>query len=133
MGSTPRLKPPPELGPCEAAHFVDLVTALPATHFQPCDLPLLCRYCEAIVLAERAAVELRDGPAVIDGKPSPWISIHATATKTMLGLSLRLRLSPQARIPNQPRRSGAVSYYERAALEGHAIEAPPPRGSPWTP
>jgi hypothetical protein len=55
--------------------FVDLVAASSADHFRPSDLPLLCRYCEAIDLAERAARELRKG-AVVNGRASPWLVVQ---------------------------------------------------------
>jgi phage terminase small subunit len=77
--------------------FVDLVTACEPQHFRPADLPLLVRYVEACVLADQAAEQLRLG-AVIDGKPSPWITIQEKAVRAMVALSMRLRLSPQSRI-----------------------------------
>jgi hypothetical protein len=122
-GASARLRPPAELGERERAIFLDIVTSLPPAHFQPCDAPLLCRYVEAAALAERAAAALRDGPAVmVDGKPSPWVTVHGASVKAMLGLSLKLRLSPQARAPNTPRRPVRVSVYERMQLEAPDAE-----------
>jgi len=69
-------------------------------------------------LAEQAAAALGNHGAVVDGKPSPWIAIHGQQIKALLGLSLKLRLNPQARAPNTPRRPVHVSYYERMELEG---------------
>jgi hypothetical protein len=65
-------------------------------HFQQSDLPLLCRYVEASILAERAAEQLREAP-VVDGKPSPWLVVQEKSLRTLTALSMRLRLSPQAR------------------------------------
>jgi phage terminase small subunit len=118
-GAPPRLTPPPELGERERVIFLDLVTSLPANHFAPSDVPLLARYCEAAALAERAALALRDAPMTVDGRPNPLITVHGGAVKSLLGLSLKLRLSPQARTPNQPRRPVRVSVYERMALEAN--------------
>ena len=36
--------------------------------------------------------------AVINGKPSPWITVQEKAVRAMVALSMRLRLSPQSRI-----------------------------------
>jgi phage terminase small subunit len=73
------------------------VTGCDADHFRQTDLPLLSRYCEAAILAEQAALELRNG-AVVDGKPSPWIVIQEKSVRAMVALSMRLRLSPQSRL-----------------------------------
>jgi hypothetical protein len=67
-----------------------------SNHFRQTDVPLLARYCEAAVLAEKAALELRSG-AVADGKPSPWIVVQEKSVRAMVALSMRLRLSPQSR------------------------------------
>jgi len=97
--------------------FGDIVSACNPGHFHACDLPLLARYCEAAALGDLAAVELRKG-AVIDGKPSPWIVVQEKAVRAMVALSMRLRLSPQARQPhNAGRRPPPASYYERMALD----------------
>jgi hypothetical protein len=77
--------------------FVDLVAASDPEHFRSSDLPLLVRYVESIVLADRAASELRKG-AVVKGKTSPWLAIQRETIKAMVALSIRLRLSPQSRI-----------------------------------
>ena len=96
-GKPKRLEPPTSLSDVERKLFIDLVTACDATHFRPSDLPLLCRYCEAAVLAEQAAQELRRG-AIEDGKPSAWITVQEKTVRAMVALSMRLRLSPQSRI-----------------------------------
>ncbi len=117
-GIPSRLSPPSHLGARESALFLDLVLSLPSAHFQPSDLPLLCRFVECTALAEQAAAALADNGAVVDGKPSPWIAIHGQMVKALIGLSLKLRLNPQARQPNTPRRRVHASYYERMQLEG---------------
>ena len=91
-----RLRPPPSLAEPEAKLFKQIISNCAHDHFRQSDLPLLCRYCEASVLAERAAQQLREAP-VVDGKPSPWLPVREKAVREMTALSMRLRLSPQAR------------------------------------
>ena len=100
-GSPPRLEPPASLSPPERQLFIDLVAAVDRKHFRSSDLPLLCRYVEAAVLAEQAAKELRENGAVIDRKPSGWLVVQEKCVRAMTALSLRLRLSPQARLSNR--------------------------------
>src|SRR5262245_65982032 len=73
-GKGPRLEPPASLSEAERSVFVDLVTACDPDHFRASDLPLLVRYTESIVLAVRAALELRMG-AVVKGKSSQWLAV----------------------------------------------------------
>lgn len=95
--SPPRLNPPASLSEAEQSLFIELVAANAPEHFRPSDLPLLARYCEATVLAEQAARELRHG-AVVGGKVSPWLTVQEKAIRAAVALSMRLRLSPQSRI-----------------------------------
>jgi hypothetical protein len=104
--------PPPHLPERAREVFVDLVLANKPDYFTASDLPLLCRYSEAAAMAERAAAAMAKTP-IVDGKASPWIAIHGQMTKAMTGLSMRLRLSPQARQPNRPTRPVQISYYDR--------------------
>jgi phage terminase small subunit len=103
-----QLQPPGSLSEAERKVFIDIVTACEPQHFRPADLPLLVRYVEACVLADQAAEQLRDG-AVIDGKPSPWITVQEKAVRAMVALSMRLRLSPQSRI--DPKTLGRQQIY----------------------
>lgn len=102
-----RLRPPSSLAEPEAKLFRQIIANCAHDHFRESDLPLLCRYCEASVLAERAAQQLREAP-VVDGRPSPWLPVREKATRELVALSMRLRLSPQARskghtLPVKPR------------------------------
>jgi phage terminase small subunit len=124
-----RLKPPPELTDTARKVFLDIVAATEPRHFHPSDLPLLCRYCEATALAQQAEAALASAGAVIDGAASPWVAILGQQTKTLQGLSMRLRLSPQARQPNNPKRLPSVSYYDRMKLEHGDAPLPPLRPS----
>ena len=114
-GSPPRLEPPASLSPPERQLFVDLVAVVSRQHFRPSDMPLLCRYVEAAVLAEEAARQLRELGAVVDGKPSGWLTVQEKSVRALTALSLRLRLSPQGRL------STRAAGRERA----------PPVPSPW--
>ncbi|MGB8106625.1 MAG: P27 family phage terminase small subunit [Pseudolabrys sp.] len=96
-GKPNRLDPPTSLSTAERAIFCDVVAACDRDHFRPSDLPLLVRYVEAAALGDQAAEQLRLG-AVINGKPSPWITVQEKAVRAMVALSMRLRLSPQSRI-----------------------------------
>jgi phage terminase small subunit len=92
-----RLSPPDHLGPDERRRFIELVGACDPQHFRASDLPLLVRYVEADVMAERAAVELAASGPVLDGKASPWIVVQEKAVRALVALSMRLRVCPQSR------------------------------------
>jgi phage terminase small subunit len=116
-----RLSPPACLGERERLAFVDLIASTPLGQFEASDLPLICRWCEASVMAERAAKELRDGGMVVHTKegqkPSPWFTIHQAACKTLKDLALRLKLSPQSRHHKAPKSlPSGLSAYERLAM-----------------
>src|SRR5262245_33143281 len=96
-GKPPRLEPPSSLAKAERSVFLDLVNACDPDHFRFSDAPLLCRYAEAVVLAEQAAKQLRRG-AVKGGEASAWIVVQEKAVCAMIALSMRLRLAPQSRI-----------------------------------
>jgi hypothetical protein len=69
--------------------------------------PRATRLRPPLSLAERAAQQLREAP-VVGGKPSPWLPVREKATRELVALSMRLRLSPQARakghaLPVKPR------------------------------
>jgi hypothetical protein len=113
-----RLQPPPQLGKDEAQRFADLVDSCDPAHFALSDLPLICRYVEADVLAERAAQELRDGGPVIGGKPNAWLFVQEKAVRALVAISMRLRLSPQSRLDPK--------------TAARRQNNPPSRAKPWT-
>jgi phage terminase small subunit len=107
-----RLRPPATMSKPERKVFAQLVGTNPANHFRQSDAPLLHVYCEVIITLRTAASELKKG-VVFDGKISPWVAVQERAIKSMVALSMRLRLSPQARAPNNPSRATArSSVYE---------------------
>jgi phage terminase small subunit len=114
-----RLHPPPGLSAGAKSEFLRIVTTEKPEHFKPSDQSLLVQYCEAASLAERAMKELQG-----DDAPERWLRAWEKAVRAMSGLALRLRLSPQSRMPNNPTRRPPerVSYYEREALEHGGAE-----------
>jgi hypothetical protein len=94
-----------------------IVTAEPAAHFKESDLSLLIQYCEAAAMAERAVKELQNDDAKMH-----WLTRWEKATRTMIALAMRLRISPQSRAPNNPKREN-LSFYERMALEERQDES----------
>ena len=81
-------------------------------------MPLLCRWSELCVMAEKAVEAMRTEGMIVEGKASPWVGIHQSATKGLNVLALRLRLGPQSRMARTPKTiPNMVSYYERAKLE----------------
>jgi hypothetical protein len=107
-----RLRPPPTLSPAARTIFGSIVTDEPASHFKISDLPLLTAYCEASALAERAARELQR-----DDVEPVWLTRWEKANRVLSAHSLRLRLAPQSRAPNTPKRPERVSYYDQMDLE----------------
>jgi hypothetical protein len=95
--------------------FIELIAANPPQHFRPSDMPLLTQYVAAAVLSERALDQLRRAP-LVKGKASPWLQVFDKANRACMALAMRLRLSPQARQPNNPKREPQLSAYERMRL-----------------
>jgi phage terminase small subunit len=110
------IQPPATLSEPARKVFVDLVSSCDPRHFEVSDTGLLCQYCEAQVMAERAAAELQKG----EGPPNArWLAAWREGTRTMKDLALRLRLSPQSRrekakVPERP-----LTWDERFRLEHH--------------
>jgi len=97
-GDFSRLRPPADLGAEEKEIWREIVGSCRADHFQPCDRPLLVRYVENVVLARRAAAALtREGP-VVAGRTNPWLIVGEKTDRALVALSMRLRISPQARM-----------------------------------
>lgn len=123
----PRLSPPASLGELEKRAFVDLILSLPSSHFRPSDAPLVARWAELVVQCEVAHGEMQAGGMVTsDGKPSAWFVVYQQATRSLLTVSARLRLSPSARshATFTSHEEPPSSYYDRMALlEGPDDEA----------
>jgi phage terminase small subunit len=107
-----RLKPPESLSEAAKAEFIRIVMAEKADHFRKSDLPLLCQYCESAALAERAVRELQR-----EDTGAGWLAKWEKANRNLVALSARLRICPQSRQPNNPKRPQPTSYYEQMRLE----------------
>jgi hypothetical protein len=111
-----RLRPPDDLSPEAKAVVLDVVVNSNPEHFQPADLPLLCIYAEAVVQARSCAKIIREG-----GGTDLVVKQQRNALSAVFQLSMRLRISPQARQPHISRgsntRAPSVNYYERLQLE----------------
>jgi phage terminase small subunit len=59
---------------------------------------LLVRYCENAVLARRAAAALTSEGPVVAGRTNPWLVVAEKCDRALVALSMRLRISPQARM-----------------------------------
>jgi hypothetical protein len=122
--SSERLRPPAELTTAEKKIFVDIVSNSKPTHFIATDLPLLVCYCHAVVMENQLARQVAK-----DGELLPkW----ERAAKSLVALSMRLRLSPQSRTPTHAgaRSSDAnraplqpANYFERMALQNGGDDA----------
>jgi phage terminase small subunit len=112
-GGFNRLKPPAQLGEAERAVWSSIVLACDAKHFQASDAPLVVRYCQNVVLAGLAAEALtREGP-VVAGRVNPWLVVAEKADRALVALSMRLRISPQARLRREtavPKGHGGSVY-----------------------
>jgi phage terminase small subunit len=95
----PRTTPPVPAGLSteEEAVFRHLLAAVDPGHFILSDMPLLIGYTQAIAMHDRATKALRREGDVVNGKVNPWVVVLEKSQRAMVALSMRLRLSPQAR------------------------------------
>jgi hypothetical protein len=94
-----KLQAPPHLPADERALFASIVAASRPGHFVASDTSLLEEFVANLALNAKAHSALRVEP-IVDGRPSPWLTIAEKTNRAVVALSLRLRLSPQARAPN---------------------------------
>jgi phage terminase small subunit len=98
--------------------WTKIVTACDAKHFQQSDGPLLARYCQNVVLARRAAEALTTEGAVLAGRPNPWLTVAEKCDRALVALSMRLRISPQARMrPETTKAKHPGSVYDLMRAE----------------
>ena len=87
-------------------------------HFQQCDVPLLAAFVKAAVIADVAGGEIK---RLMAETPKSLLDVYARATRTVHLLSMRLRLSPQARQPHLSRASDTrvqpANVYDRMRAE----------------
>jgi phage terminase small subunit len=107
------VQPPATLSKPARAVFLDLVANCHPEHFEDSDAGLLCQFCEAQAMAERAAAELQNGT----GEAAEWgLKVWEKANKVMSGLALRLRLGPQSR-REKAKVTRPLTWSERFCME----------------
>src|SRR6266850_3427515 len=117
-----RLQPPTSLTKDEREAFIMLVINNKPDHFKPSDAPLLIAYSQVICQLQEASKMIHRG-VVFEGKISPWISVQERLIKSMVALSMRLRLSPQARAPNNPTRPARpINAYDQLEVNNGYLD-----------
>lgn len=113
------LRAPPELSESQRELFATITSTCKPEHFRESDVPLLGLYVQALELARQTGEDVARDPA---NAPTSLLKAYELASRRMLGLSQRLRLSPQSRAPNVSQRSAdhprSASYYDRVAAGG---------------
>jgi len=113
-----RLAPPAGMARDEAALFAELVTTSRPGHFQQCDTPLLAAFVRASLIERASAAEVR---RLLAEAPRSLLDAHMSAVKALHLLSMRLRLSPQARQPHLSRESNTrpepTNIYDKMRAE----------------
>jgi phage terminase small subunit len=115
----PLLQAPAELTQSQREIFATITATTKTDHFREADVPLIALYCQALELAQQTGADVAKDPA---NAPAPLLKAYELASRRVLGLSQRLRLSPQARSPNVSQRSAdagrQASYYDRVNAGG---------------
>jgi phage terminase small subunit len=114
------LRAPSDLSPAEADVFSTVVADCEPGHFIRSDLPLLVSYARAIVQERGASEMLRVQGAVVGTQVSPWVGVLRGASADIQKLSMRLRVSPQARrqrAKTLPPGHAQESYYDKMRRE----------------
>jgi phage terminase small subunit len=78
--------------------FREIVSKASKDHFCETDDTLLELYCVAVLEARLAHSHLQAEGRILNGRPSPWVAVLEKATKSVVSLSVRLRLGPHSRI-----------------------------------
>jgi hypothetical protein len=113
------LQPPSELSASQRELFATITSTCKADHFRESDVALLALYVQSIELAQQTGADVAKDPANASGS---LLKSYELASRRVLGLAQRLRLSPQSRAPNVSQRSADAgrqpSYYDRVAAGG---------------
>ena len=107
----------PRAGASDAVKAIvcELIATVDSDWFRLSDGPLLESYAEAIALERQAYREIAIGGPVIGGKISPWVGVAERATRAVVAVSARLRLSPQHR--TDPKTAGRAKGPGRSIYE----------------
>jgi len=103
-GQPPKLVPPNDQTAAERDIFDSIVSSTARSHFRPADSPLLCSYCRAIVLEQRAAAALDRDPF-----DKTAMLLWEKSSRAMTALAAKLRLCPSAR--QHPRSTARAPSY----------------------
>jgi hypothetical protein len=118
-GWRPLLQPPSSLTPGQRELFATIVATSKPDHFRESDTPLIALYAQGLELAQQVGADIAKDPANASGS---LLKSYELASRRVLGLSQRLRLSPQSRRANISQRSAdagrQASYYDRVAAGG---------------
>lgn len=89
--------PPSGLSPAAAELWQSITNSLPASFFQPGDLPLLQAYCTAADRKNQIdAAVLREG-IVLEGEAHPGLRVSRDEASLMASLAVKLRLCQSSR------------------------------------
>jgi len=123
-GWRPLLQPPPELSASQRELFATITSTCKADHFREADAPLIALYVQSLELAQSTGADIAKDPTKASGS---LLKSYELSSRRVLGLSQRLRLSPQARSSNVSQRSAdaprQASYYDRVAAGGGQFPA----------
>jgi phage terminase small subunit len=92
-----RLQTPATLVGAERDVFAAVIANNAPDQFRLSDLPMLESYCSVVIQLQRCREQLRGTIVTDDGKLSPWVLAQERGIKALMGLSMKLRLSPQDR------------------------------------
>jgi phage terminase small subunit len=102
-GASRPLQPPPELTQSERETFAQITSTVKIGHFRPSDDRLLGLYVQALTLARSTGEAMQRDPS----NPSlALIRAYDAATRRLVQLGTKLRLTPLAR---SPQKSGATN------------------------
>jgi hypothetical protein len=98
--------------------FVGLIAAATPQHFAEIDKPLIALYARMVAQAEAASALIASD---MTGASPALLEAQRQAVKGVHDLALRLRVSPQARLPKTNARTAQarpLSYYDEQRLKG---------------
>jgi phage terminase small subunit len=110
VGAPIHLETPHDLPKALRTIVDDLIASQKAGHFKRGDEILLESYAAAHLLGREAFEKIKQEGAVIDGKPSPWLTVLEKTGRALVSLSGRLRLFPQMRVSSRDAGKSSPGY-----------------------
>lgn len=102
--------------------FEHIIDSVKPEHFKPVDTDLLVEFATAVALARRAAAAIEAEGAVIGGKTSPWVVVQEKSVRSIVALSMRLRIAPQSRYDV---RQASRNANDRSVVAGYSMTRRP--------